>query len=105
MISEIKNNHTSICYMCENARKPASDENRNKGYVGCCIRCYDKDHWEINNAKEIAEGWVDLRASIECEKGSGLITNYQLLTLEVTSCDSFMSKDENFMKKTIIPSF
>lgn len=91
---DYKEKFTSICYMCENARKPASDENRSNGYVGCCIRCDGKDHWKINTAKEVAEGWVDLRAGIDDEKGSGITTNYQLLTLEVTSCDEFNTKKD-----------
>lgn len=90
-IDEIKEKYPSICYNCDKARKPASDENTKKGYVGCCIRVIDGnlDYYEINEAKEIAEGWVDLKSNINLGKGSGIISNLQLLTLEVKSCRQF----------------
>lgn len=47
------------------------------------------DWTEINEAKEVAEGWVDLRSDIKLGEGSGIITNLMLLTLEVKSCNQF----------------
>ena len=88
--NQIKKDHPSICYECQNARKPASDENTKKGYVGCSVRSgkFPKD-WDIIDAgKEVAEGWVDLRAKV-FGQSSGLITNYQLITLEVKSCSEY----------------
>lgn len=95
-LSDIKTTYPSICYTCENARKPASDVITKKGYVGCTLRVLDKvpsngrttfDWEEINKAKEIAEGWVDLRSRVKLGKGSGITTNKMLLTLEVESCN------------------
>ena len=93
--------HPSICYSCGLARKPASDENTIKGYVGCSLRVIGKrtstdgltyDHDEIQEALEVAEGWVDLGSGVNIGEGSGIITNYQLLTLEVKSCRKYDCK-------------
>lgn len=93
-MESIKKEHPSICYNCDLARKPASDENRKNGYVGCCLRVLHPIHFdwdEITEAKEVGEGWVDLKARIDGNK-SGVISNYQLLTLEVKSCNQFTGK-------------
>lgn len=95
-INTIKH-HSSICYNCIWARKPASDENRDKGYVGCAYFVSIEDHSDnrilstIIEAEEVAEGWVDLRASVFGEK-SGIITNLQILTKNVKSCTKFEEK-------------
>ena len=97
-LADIIAKHPSICYNCQLARKPASDNNTKKGYVGCCLRVIGKrsktdddtyDWTEINEAKEVGEGWVDLRSKVKLGKGSGIITNLMLLTLEVKSCNQF----------------
>ena len=99
---EIIKEHPSLCYNCRNSRKPASDTNIEKGYVGCCAPLKmnissnedfalldyfieKKLNWQL---KEAADGWVDLRSNVFGE-GSGIITNYQLLTLEVKQCKDF----------------
>lgn len=87
----IKEKHPSICYNCKLSRKPASIENIKKGYVGCCLRTSNYDYYEILEAKEVAEGWVDLRSKFKLGKGSGIITNNMLLTLEVKECRQFKS--------------
>ena len=88
VLSEVADKYPSICYVCRNARKPAANENRDKGYVGCA-EFTRKGHYDfIGKAKELAEGWVDLRARIFGDK-SGVITNLQLMTLEVKKCSSF----------------
>lgn len=95
---EIKLKHPSICYNCRNARKPASDENQENGYVGCAYFAREQNEEKYpmsvigNNTKEVAEGWVDLRARIFGEK-SGIITNIQIITLEVKTCNAF---EENY---------
>jgi hypothetical protein len=100
-INKIKEKHPSICYSCDKARKPASDNNTKKGYVGCCLRVIGKrshggeltyDWGEIKEAKEIGEGWVDLKSEIKLGKGSGVITNFMLLTLEVKTCNQYSPK-------------
>jgi len=97
-MDKIKEQHPSICYGCELSRKPASDENTKKGWVGCCMRAMTNrmsgdglgyDFHKINNAKEIGEGWVDLKSRVKIGKGSGVITNFQILTLGVESCELF----------------
>lgn len=96
LLATIKEKHPSICYNCDLARKPASDENTKKGYIGCCLRVIGKrskndditcDYDEITQAKEVAVGWVDLKSTVKLGKGSGIITNLMLLTLEVKSCN------------------
>lgn len=94
-LEEIKEKYPSICYNCRHSRKPASNENTKKGYVGCCIRVLNNEQldWtEINEAEEIGEGWVDLKSDVTLDKGSGVITNFQLLTLKVNSCDQYTEK-------------
>jgi len=100
VLAAVIEKHPSICYNCERARKPASDENTKKGYVGCCLRVVGKrsreddltyDWEEINEAKEVAEGWVDLKSRVKLGKGSGIITNLMLLTQEVKSCNQYRS--------------
>lgn len=95
ILLDIINEHPSICYNCQKARKPASDENTKKGYVGCCLRVMPKHNgidnitydWdEITETKEVAEGWVDLRSKVKLGNGSGVITNLMLLTLETKKC-------------------
>ncbi len=79
--------YPSICYGCDHARKPASDENLNKGYVGCCEYLRQQNSYlYIKTARELAEGWVDLHAAIFGTR-SGTMTNMQLMTLEVSECD------------------
>ena len=94
---EIIKCHPSLCYTCEHARKPAADENRDKGYVGCSIPARntrlqsndDEMYFNfISGAKELATGWVDLRSRIFGNK-SGVTSNCQLLTLEVTKCSEY----------------
>ena len=94
-LDKIKVNYPSLCYNCDLARRPASDENIKKGFVGCSIRVQHKpndDHLEIIHVKEIGEGWVDLRSTVDRDKGSGVITNFQLMTLEVSKCNLYQQK-------------
>jgi hypothetical protein len=83
--------HPSICYKCVNARKPASDENVDEGWVGCAEYARKEHCYFVEKFKELGEGWVDLKASI-FGKRSGVITNLQLLTREVEECNSFELK-------------
>lgn len=88
----IKKAYPSICHNCEHARKPASNDNTRLGYVGCSLRAIKNrafDWDQIVEAKEIAEGWVDLKSRLSLEKNSGIITNLQLLTIGVTKCLQF----------------
>jgi len=73
--------HPSICY------------NRDKGYVGCAEYLRKGETADfIFDAKELTEGWVDMRAAVFGPK-SGIITNLQLMTLEVKKCAAFSSED------------
>lgn len=91
--NEIISKYPSICYYCNNARKPWSDELRNEGYVGCCGRVLDYpnefDYDVILEGKEVAEGWVDLKSNI-FGNGSGIATNYQLITFKIKKCRKFI---------------
>jgi hypothetical protein len=89
--NNIKELHPSLCYNCIHARKPASDANIDKGYVGCAEYCRKQTYGFISEFKEIAEGWVDLRASIFGPR-SGITTNFQLLALEVSKCTAYLKK-------------
>lgn len=61
---EVIDKYPSLCYTCEHARKPAAESNRDIGWVGCAEYAR-KEHCNfVGDAKEIGEGWVDLRASI-----------------------------------------
>ncbi len=101
---EIKINHPSICYNCDHARKPASNALQDEGYVGCAyplikLRQTEQDTDEldvsfIGEAKQLAEGWVDMRAKI-FGNNSGITTNCQLLTLGVGDCSRFQKRSEN----------
>lgn len=88
---KIQAEHPSICYDCELSRRPASDENIRKGYVGCCLLILsERNKWtEVTDATEVGTGWVDLRSRCCVGIGSGIITNEQLVTLEVKSCNKF----------------
>lgn len=94
-LEEIKKQYPSICYGCDLSRKAASDENTKNGYVGCCIRVLDRvkigDEYFID-AEEVAEGWVDLKCFPKLGKGSGMITNFQILTLKTTKCPNYINK-------------
>lgn len=92
-IELIKRKYPSLCHNCVNARKPASDENRDIGYVGCVQYTRVENYHFIGECEELGEGWVDLRASI-FGKGTGIITNLQLLTLKVKSCKAFVHKND-----------
>jgi hypothetical protein len=81
---EIILKHPSLCYTCRHARKPAAEENQEKGDVGCAF--YTPSFNVV--AKELATGWVDLRAKLFGPK-SGIITNFQLLTNEVKTCAKY----------------
>jgi len=89
--AEIIKAHPSICYNCIRARKPAADSNLAKGWVGCAEYAEKENFDFIKEAKELGEGWVDLRSPVFGSK-SGVITNLQLLTLEVKECKAFSNK-------------
>ena len=93
-MEEVVKKYPSICYECENARKTASEEIEQGGYVGCCMFVRnDNDSIDfIEDAVEVAEGWVDLRAR-PFSKGSGIISNLQLITLKVTKCHHFKQRE------------
>ena len=86
--NEVKEKFPSICHNCEFARRPASDKNRDKGYVGCAKFLEKQSHGFVTEGEELAEGWVDLKARV-FSKPSGVITNYQLLTLGIKKCKLF----------------
>lgn len=90
---KLQEDFPSMCWKCVNARKPAAESNRDKGYVGCAEYVRRDHHEFISNAKELAEGWVDLRSRIFGEK-SGIITNCQLLTFGVNKCSAFELEKE-----------
>lgn len=90
ILNKVVDKYPSICYACRNARNPASNGNIEKGYVGCAEFTRKGDYDFVGDCKELAEGWVDLRAKIFGEK-SGIMTNLQLMTLEVTNCSSFVN--------------
>jgi len=91
-VLQIKEQYPSICYDCQYARRPWSNEFRNEGYVGCCLRALDppRDHHEIEVGEAVASGWVDLKSDIWNDKGSGMVTNEQLVTLGIKSCKAFI---------------
>lgn len=96
--TKIKENFPSICYDCKNNRRPASDVNTEKGYVGCAEyarRCFkDSPSYSfVTEGEEIAEGWVDLKSYI-FTKPSGISTNYQLLTRGIKKCKEFELKED-----------
>lgn len=91
----------SICTTCENIRRVPAEQLRNEGWHGCCIFVsLDKNipgpvdpEVVINgiSCEEAATGWVDLRARWDAEKGSGMMTNMQLLVKNVTKCKYYRS--------------
>lgn len=84
--------YPSLCYTCEYARRPASEENEEVGWVGCAQ--YTRNNQNFNFLKEykkIGEGWVDLRSPI-FGKSSGVITNFCLLTCQVKLCNDYQQK-------------
>jgi hypothetical protein len=88
---EIIKKHQSICYNCINARKPAADKLRDEGYVGCAEYTITNSIDFILEAKEIVEGWVDLKSEI-FGIGRGVTTNCQIMTKETSVCASFFKK-------------
>jgi len=93
-IEAVKEKYPSICFECDNGRRVASRENEKNGHVGCRMRCYDNieyPEYDIKEGKEVAEGWVDLR-SRPFDKQSGIISNFQLITLEIKSCKNWRKR-------------
>lgn len=86
--------HPSICYGCENDRRPWSENLRAEGYVGCAeyLRRDQSNVDFVGPAKELVTGWVDLRSDIFSLKCSGVLTNEQLMTLGVQSCEAYKKK-------------
>jgi len=104
-MEEVIKNHPSICYTCRYARKVAHKDNTIEGWVACNKPIYDelyhvkscKDLDDFLNkmdieAKELGEGWANLQNPPTLKDTSGMITNYQLLTNEVTHCKGFWEK-------------
>lgn len=91
----IINAYPSICYDCAHARRPWAKSLRDKGYVGCVeyLRKGQDTVDFIGPATELATGWIDLRSGIFNEKTSGILTNEQLMTLEVKSCKSYRKNE------------
>lgn len=90
--SKIITEFPSLCWTCDHARKPASNENRDKGYVGCAQACRKESYSFISTVEEIATTWVDLRSRPFSDKGSGIITNNQIVTLGVEECQYYYEK-------------
>lgn len=95
---KIKQEFPSICYNCKNNRRPSSDKNAEKGYVGCAeyTRRWKREDTSadfVSEGHELAEGWVDLKAYI-FTKPSGISTNFQLLTKGIKVCQEFEQKQE-----------
>lgn len=93
---KIKEQFPSICYNCEHNRRPTSDSNTERGYVGCAEYArrmkYDNTSIDfIEEGVEAGEGWVDLRANV-FSKSSGIDTNFQLLTKQIKVCTEFSKK-------------
>jgi len=96
--------YPSICYSCEKARKVA-DTNEQKGYVGCIIRFLNggtnRDYLEIEEGKEVAEGWIYSKRSPFSKSsgtlGEGVMSNLQLITKEIKSCRQYI---KNIHEKT-----
>jgi hypothetical protein len=87
----------SLCLTCDNSRR-IDDELRRGGLVGCCIffsnPTYDTDKIE---ADALFKGWVDLRSRPEGER-SGVITNFMLITKNVSRCPHFKERlDKNYL--------
>jgi hypothetical protein len=95
---KIIDSHPSLCYNCKWARRPASDENTEKGYVGCAYFAHCENYYEdfvmciIADASEVGKGWVDLKSPIFGEK-SGITTNLQILAKEVKRCNKYEFKE------------
>lgn len=90
----------SCCVGCVSARRIASKELEEQGYIGCNILsgkrgllCYSEDDLNRIVGDIIAYGWVDLGSS-PGGKSSGLITNGQLITKDVVSCPWFEKKEK-----------
>lgn len=97
-IKEIQEKFPSICYQCKNNRRPSSEENVKKGYVGCAeyTKRWKNDNNDISFVTEgefLGEGWVDLRSYV-FGKPSGISTNFQLVTKEIKSCREFVQKED-----------
>ena len=93
---EIQEKYPSICYSCNRARK-VPDTNEQKGHVGCVIRLLkgsNKDHLEIEEGEEVAEGWIYSKRRPFSESsgtlGDGVMTNMQLITKRISSCKQFV---------------
>lgn len=85
--TEIPEKFPSLCYGCQNARKPAADSNRLIGWVGCTQSPALADS-QIRDCDNMGEGWVDLRSRVFGDS-SGVTTNCRLLTFQVRDCKSF----------------
>lgn len=95
-LEKIAQKYPSLCFGCELARKPATSDSLRHGFVGCCLRVIDDikhpdgyDYREIEEAEEVAEGWVDLKTRPTFGEGSGIISNLQIITKGVKSCKQF----------------
>lgn len=90
----------SICQRCENARKACAGD----GWIGCCLRVsHEKQGIKLDESKvcisgTLAEGWVDLRSRWDAEEGSGIISNFQLVTKDCTACGYFNESVNNNKK-------
>ena len=78
----IQKEYPSLCYSCKKARRAASSDLEQEGYVGCTL---DIDTYQIQKAEKMVSGWVDLR-SAPFNKESGITTNLRLLTLKTRDC-------------------
>lgn len=97
---KIKKQFPSICYQCNNNRRPPSDVNVEKGYVGCAeysrrmrTESEKEDISFVTEFEQLGEGWVDLKSHV-FGKSSGITTNFQLLTKGVKRCTEFEQIEE-----------
>lgn len=92
-LEEVKIQFPSKCWDCVYSRRPAAESNLEEGWTGCCIRAVNEfwDHDAIQ-VGQVGEGWVDLKSEPEFGIRSGVITNFQLLTRQVSDCLKYQIK-------------
>lgn len=89
----LDSNSNSICKNCVYSRKVASNELQEKGYIGCSLReqniVFNEN--DVCTKGDLLEGWVDLRSEWN-GTSSGIISNFQFITLNCQACKYFSKK-------------
>ena len=83
----------SLCQTCRHARNTTTESLHYKGFVGCTIFMEYGKGIDLTQIKgELYEGWISNAGYTEKFRKGDFLTNFQLITKNVSKCPYFAEK-------------